>query len=149
MVTLSSSFTGCPFCLFCFFILLFLSWGTQSSGLRPLVYLGDLIQSCGFQALLTPTFISSAQTSPFDSRRIHPTAPLTFPLDCLLGLSNLTCPEVNWHPHTSIWRVHLPCSPMLVNGNSILLVARPSNLEVVLDSFPSFILHLHLITTSL
>lgn len=104
-ITLSSFLIGCPFCLLCWFFLLFLSWGTQSSVLRPLVYVGDLIRSCDFQALLTPTSISPAQTSPFDSRRIHPTAPLTFPLDHPLGISDLTyltCLEANWCPHTSV-----------------------------------------------
>lgn len=113
-ITLSSLLTGCPFCLLCWFFLLFLSWGTQSSVFRPLVYLSDLIQSCGFQALRTPTIISPARTSPFDSRHIYPTAPLTFPLNYLLGISNLTYPEVNWCPHTSI----PACSPQVLCSSS-------------------------------
>lgn len=84
-----SFLTGCPFSLLCWFILLFLSWGTQSSILRPLVYLSDLMWSCGLQVLLTPTFISPAQTFPFDFRPIHLTAPLTFDISTVLSPRHL------------------------------------------------------------
>lgn len=66
--------------------------------LSPPLYRRGLIQSGGFdylQALITPTFISPAWTSPLDSKLIRATISLTFPLSYLLGTSDVIYPEMN------------------------------------------------------
>lgn len=130
---------GCSFCLFCWFVLAFLSREARGSVLRSLVYLGDLLQSCGFACLrvpMTPTLTSPAWTIPLGPRLIHPAASSRFPLNYLLGISNLSYPEVNsWGPPISI--------PTCLSQFFLLVitsrVAQANNLEALTSLTPFFL----------
>lgn len=68
----------------------------------PWLSLGSLLlawtQSYGLKTNSTPMslkFISTAWTTPLNSRLIHPTAYSSPPLGCLAGTSNITCPKEN------------------------------------------------------